>query len=183
MVGSPERRLQNLDSEIREKLRHVEYMSCYSVAVVRLVRKRHFYAKILVAVAGCIPFMAKLQNVSGETASWIAALVPLVAVALPIWNPDRLVEVGSTLHGRYAELIPPLRRLWRQIRDILPGDRADEGKIVEEAYEQLAAVEEQLASFHGEIAQLPDIGSVKERCAGSIPKYDEPYVVYPSSLW
>src|SRR5829696_8011792 len=114
-MANADKRLENLDSELREKLRQVEYLSCYSVAVVRLVRKRHFYAKILVAIAGCIPFMAKLQDFSNQTAGWVAALVPLVAVALPIWNPDRILEVASTLHGRYSETVPVLRRLWRQV--------------------------------------------------------------------
>jgi hypothetical protein len=166
-------KLQTLRSEVRDKLRHMEYMSCYAAAVARRVRKHNFAAKIVVAAAACVPFMAKIQEVSSDTASWATALVPLVALTLPIWNPDKILEAASKLHGGYSELLPPLRSLWRRLRDFSDEAAGNWQEVAEAAHKQLAEIEERASSFAAEVRLLPEVESLKMKCSKSIPSYED----------
>jgi len=100
------RALRNLTDDLTAKLEDVEFLACYSAAIVRVVRQRERWAKWLVAVAACVPFLARLRAISGPTADWLVAIVPLLAIGLPIWNPDKTIEAASTLHGRYLPGTP-----------------------------------------------------------------------------
>jgi hypothetical protein len=162
--------LRNLTRDVTEKLEDTEFLACYSVAVTRRVRKQQRWAKWLVAVAASVPFVAHLRAISGPTADWVVAIVPLLAVALPIWNPERTLEVASTLHGRYHQVLPLLRALWRRLRDF-EGPSEATATLVQEISDRFKTLDEQIASIRSGISSLPDIRKLKERCKASVPRY------------
>jgi hypothetical protein len=168
MTGN--RALRNLTDDLAAKLEDVEFLACYSAAIARVVRKRERWAKWLVAVAACVPFLARLRAISGPTADWLVAIVPLLAIGLPIWNPEKTIEAASKLHGRYIQVLPPLRALWRRLRDF-DGPSEATGTLVNEVAGELKILEQELASIRSEASSLPDIRKLKLRCKSSVPKY------------
>lgn len=168
MTGN--RALQNLTDDLTAKLEDVEFLACYSAAIARVVRQRERWVKWLVAVAACVPFLARLRAISGPTADWLVAIVPLLAIGLPIWNPERTIEAASTLHGRYLQALPPLRALWRRVRDF-EGPSEATGTLVSEVAGELETLEQELASIRSEASTLPDVRKLKLQCKSSVPKY------------
>lgn len=168
MTGN--RALRNLTDDITAKLDDVEFLACYSAAVARVVRQREKLSKWLVAIAACVPFLARLRAISGPTADWLVAIIPLVAIGLPIWNPERVIEAAFTLHGRYLQALPALRALWRRLRDF-EGPSEATGTLVSEAASELETLEKELAAIRSESSSLPDISKLKLRCRSSVPKY------------
>lgn len=164
-----EDQLRAFREDVRAKLRDVEFCCAYAAAVARRVRSRHRAAKFLVALAGCVPFIAKLQSVQTGAAEWIVASVPLIAIALPIWNPDKLLEVASSLHGRYAQLLPAFRQLFRDARDI--GGGVLQGASYEMIRSRLVELEKEAAVLQKDHVELPDIAKLKKLSWESIPSY------------
>jgi len=168
MTGN--RALRNLAHDLTAKLEDTEFLACYAVAVARSIRRRQRWAKWVVAGAASVPFIAHLRAVSGPTADWLIAIVPLLAIALPIWNPDSTIETATTIHGRYHQVLPSLRSLWRKLRDF-EGPSEATAELVREVEREFKALEEELASIRSAISSMPDIRRLKDQCKSSIPNY------------
>jgi hypothetical protein len=164
------RALHNLTRDVTAKLQDVEFLACYSAGVARLVGRREKWAKWLVAAAACVPFVARLREVSGPVADWVVAVIPLLAVGLPVWRPEKTIGTASMLHGRYLQVLPALRALWRRLRDF-EGPSEATSTLVTEAARELETLEQELASIRSKSSGLPDIGRLKRRCKSSVPDY------------
>ncbi|MCI5162526.1 MAG: hypothetical protein D3917_11025 [Candidatus Electrothrix sp. AX5] len=161
---------EQLLNEIKEHLEESEVYAAYSANVARHYRKRDLVSKWVVAAAACGPFIDKLATASQQMSSWTLALMPLLAIGLPLLNYSTKIELASSLHGHYVTIIPQLRNLWRHLCSTAsPGD------------EQLTAwqndiydLETKLAEIRRLKQEMPVIRSLGEKAVAIAKKYTIP---------
>ena len=160
MNADQEKEWLELAKDVRLALVEAENTTYYLAAVIRRYKRVHLWAKIVVAAASCVPFIVKLTSVSGAVASWFTSVVPLIAISLPLWNPDKIVEVTSKAHGKYAPLLTKLNGLWREIR-VKPAN--DASKSITRFKEALTEIDALKQTVRDGITEVPDIQSIRAR--------------------
>ncbi len=165
-----DRRMQFAE-EVKKQLLDCELKACYSTQIARKLRTRLRVFKFIVAAAACAPFMAKVTALSNEVATWIAAVVPLVAIALAVWDPEKTIEIASQLHGRFSETLPRLRSVWLKICTFKDNEF---DQLLELLRKELADIDTQVGSFRGRVSDLPDKPSITVECSRALPNYDLP---------
>lgn len=163
-------------AEVRKQLIAAEVYAAYSTAVLRRVNKQQVYAKWIVAAAACAPFVAQLTQTSSVLGAWVPAVVPLVAVGLPIWQPDKTVERAATVRARLALIIAILRPHWRTLIVPISADILADPNDLQRAHEALREAEKIKAEISSEYSRLPDIPKLRKRAAESVPDYDDAYL-------
>jgi hypothetical protein len=119
-----------------------------------------------------VPFITKINSVSSEAGSWVAAVIPLIAIALPIWSPERTVETAAGIHGKYMAILPPLRTLWRSLAVAPSQPEQLTQEVIDSASKIIQEFDDQSAAFAKDMPSLPDLPKLKERCIKSVPNYD-----------
>ena len=170
--------LFKLADDLAVKLNDLEFRCCYSAAIARLTRSRYRMAKWIVAAAASVPFITYLRAYSGDAVDLISALAPLLAVALPLWNAEQTIAAASKLHGNYLALLPPLRNLWRTMRDF-DGGRDAQALLEASIRDLLQQTESQSAALGSDLLLLPDSSRLKRICSKSVPRYSVDSITPP----
>jgi hypothetical protein len=147
--------------EVHKTLQDTEAYAAYAAKVVRRYRRNDLMAKWTVAAAACAPFMAKLQSSSASTASWFSALVPLLAIGLPFLNFSRMIQLASELHGKHAEILPPLRKIWREM-SVADEYAPNTEKLTEQWRKEIHDIDLRLAAIRAKKSDMPEIRSLSD---------------------
>ena len=161
---------EQLLKEMKEHLDESEVYAAYSADVARRYRKRDMVSKWVVAAAACGPFINKLADASEQFSSWVLAVIPLIAIGLPLLSYSRKIELASSLHGKYVAIIPKLRDLWRRLcADQSPADEQVAAWQVE-----IGDLEIRLAEIRRLKQEMPDIKSLAEKANAIAKEYTLP---------
>ncbi|MCI5125765.1 MAG: hypothetical protein D3925_15160 [Candidatus Electrothrix sp. AR5] len=161
---------EQLLSEMKEHLEESEVYAAYSANVARHYRKRDLLSKWVVAAAACGPFIDKLAASSQQISSWMLAVMPLLAIGLPLLNYSAKIELASALHGNYVAVIPQLRSLWRHLCSTAsPNDEQLTGW-----QNEICDLETRLAEIRRLKQEMPSITSLAEKANTIAKKYTIP---------
>jgi hypothetical protein len=160
---------RGLALDARRDLISAETYCMYFAGVAKRYRQLDRLARFIIAAFACAPLIAKITQVSATTASWIVALVPLVAISLPIWNPSKTSEDAAVLHGKYNLFVEYLKNTWRSIKN--PPSDADHEKVFAAVKAQLTDIGQQLAATAQAHAHIPDVHSIKAAAKIDTSKY------------
>jgi hypothetical protein len=160
---------RTLASEVHKLLQDTEAYAAYAAKIVRRYKRNDTIAKWTVAAAACAPFVEKLRTTSASTASWFVALVPLLAIGLPLLNFSRVIQLASELHGKHAEILPQLKKIWREISS------ADEyspatAQLTEQWKKEIHDIDVRLAAIRAKKSEMPEIKSLQDEAARDCDK-------------
>lgn len=153
--------------DVRQHLQESEAHAAYAAEVSRHYRLRDAASKWIVAIAACGPLAAKLAHVPDNPASWLLAAIPLLALALPLLDYSRKIELASSLHGKYVEIIPRLKALWEE----LCADEAPSAEKLERWHKQMTGLDRRLAEIGARRSEMPDIQSLAVNAEADGGKY------------
>jgi hypothetical protein len=151
--------------QVRDELTQAERMTAYAAAITRRYRTRDIRLKWVVAIASCAPFVGQLRKVSTTSADWLLALVPLLALLLPLLNYGKVIDVARELHSEYSTSLTQLQTLWRQMQLESPPTNA----VLSHFENTFSEIERQIAKVRTKKVDLPDSDSLKKRIAREIP--------------
>lgn len=161
---------KQLIDDIHRLLETSEGYASYSAKVARLYRRRDTVTKWLVAVAACGPFIDKLTSTSEPIASWLLAIIPLLAIALPLLNYSKKIELAGSMHSNYVSVLPELRELWRLVCSRgKPSDRS-----LNSWNRTLSSVENKLAEIRTKKSEMPEIKKLAKEADKQAEKYKKP---------
>ncbi len=161
---------EQLLNEMKEHLDESEVYAAYSANVARHYRKRDLISKWVVAAAACGPFIDKLATSSQQISSWMLAVMPLLAIGLPLLNYSAKIELASSLHGKYVDMIPHLRDLWRKLCSNKPPTEEQLTLWQSEIYN----LESKLAEIRRLKQEMPNIKSLSAKANTIAKKYAIP---------
>lgn len=148
----------------------VERLVAYAGSIARRYRTQDAALKWIVAVASCAPFVGQLRGTSGIVADWMLALVPLIGLALPLLNHVKTVELAKDVGAEYGSLLAALSSLSRSFdHNEVPTDR----RFIE-VNERYEAIDVRLAALGAQLVDLPNIRSLREDVARTIPRVELP---------
>jgi hypothetical protein len=174
-----------LVKETHKLLQDSEAYAAYAAKIVRRYRRNDMIAKWTVAAAACVPFMAKLNATSAPTASWFAALVPLLAIGLPLLNFSRVIQLASELHGKHAEILPQLKKIWREMSSA--DEYAPAVAIQTEQWKkEIHDIDVRLAAIRAKKSEMPEMKSLMQEAARDCDKvqdivFHDPPALAPAS--
>ena len=158
--------------EVKGALIKAELNAAYCAVYVRETRRKQAVLRYVVAIAACAPFISKLGSVSSDAAGWVTAIVPLIAIALPIWNADKSIEQAAEIFGKYSSVLPGVRELWRELSLHYEYDRNIDHYDVAEAKDRLSQLDARLTDCARAITNVPDLPRLKAWAARSVPSYE-----------
>jgi len=139
--------------DVRQHLQESEAHAAYAAEVSRHYRLRDTASKWIVAIAALGPVIGRLAQAPEGAPSWLLAAIPLVAVALPLLNYSKKIELASSLRGKYAEIIPRLKALWEE----LCADEAPPAEKLERWHKQMTELDRRLAEIASHQSGMPDL--------------------------
>ena len=153
-MGTDEWRL--LAEDVRRRTLELEGVAAYAARLTRRFARRDRWTKWVVAAASCAPFIVKLRETSIETATWVTASIPLLAVALPFLDYATHIKVATSVHAKHSALLPQARALWREVRSASSAPAAD---ILAKMQARLRELETSMTEAGREKPLLPDLKS------------------------
>ena len=162
-----------LSLEVHKLLQNTEAYAAYAAKVARRYRQYDITAKWIVAAAVCVPFVDKLRSTSADTASWFLALVPLIALGLPLVNFSRVIQLASELHGKHAEILPQIKDIWREISAISDHTLVT-GETIEKWSKEVHDIDLRLAAIRTKKSEMPEIKSLIEQAEKDCEKFPLP---------
>ncbi len=163
--------------DTRNHLQESEACAAYSADVAAYYRQRDAAWKWLVAAAACAPLIARLAHAGEGAAAWPLALIPLLAIALPLLGYAGKIELAASLHGKCAELIPQLKELWHE----LCAEEAPSAETLEVWHKRATELDRRLADLKALQADMPEIQSLAGQ-GGAAAEYSLPHFVDESAV-
>ena len=165
--------LQLLLIDTHKLLQNSEAYAAYAAKVAQRYRSRDIATKWVVATASCAPLVDKLRTSTADGASWFLALVPLIAIGLLLLNFSKVIQISSELHGKYVEILPALRKLWREMSASTGAGFGTE-ELVKSWRKDLNDIDTRLSPLRAMKSEMPEINSLKVEAENDCEKYRMP---------